>query len=46
MTKTEAARAFVEALKAFDRAEGEELAEAMAEALAAMVEPKAKPKAK
>jgi hypothetical protein len=43
MNKTDAARAFVEALEGFKRAEGEELAATMAEALAVMLAPEEEP---
>jgi hypothetical protein len=43
MNKTEAARAFVEALEGFKRAEGEDLAATMAEALAVMLAPEEEP---
>jgi hypothetical protein len=43
MNKTEAARAFVEAVEGFKRAEGEDLAATMAEALAVMLAPEEEP---
>jgi hypothetical protein len=43
MNKTEAARAFVEALEGFKRAEGEEMAATMADALAVMLAPEEEP---